>query len=187
MNIERAKSVSDIASPYTSYSRNSLSLKYSNTLNRENGRPLSLVVSLTGNVGGSNSVNDPDAFRDTYSKRSDNTLRGGIQATWRVNTAWLSNLTFSLSTVLSNNTSEQKTNASSPVSTASLHGKEEGYFVATHYAENPNAHILIVPRLLVQHGLRGEPAIRPPHGAEGRSNQEGGEWIYSKSKSAPNT
>ncbi|MGI6521369.1 MAG: TonB-dependent receptor [Fermentimonas sp.] len=183
MNIERVKSVSDIASPYTSYSRNSLSLKYSNTLNRENGRPLSLVVSLTGNVGGSNSANDPDAFRDTYSKRSDNTLRGGIQTTWRVNTAWLSNLAFSLSTVLSNNTSEQKTNASSPVSTASLHGKEEGYFVATHYAENPNAQILIVPRGYWYNTVYEE--NRPSDlrlELKGDLTKKVANWVYSKSK-----
>ena len=52
-NVEDARSFTDIASPYTAYQRNVMTLKYSNTFFR-NTTPLTLHAALTGNVGGYN-------------------------------------------------------------------------------------------------------------------------------------
>ena len=50
-SLERTKSITNLASPYSSYDRNTLSLIYSNTFRRSE-RPIRFTFGLTGNVGG---------------------------------------------------------------------------------------------------------------------------------------
>jgi hypothetical protein len=71
---EHTKSISDPVSPYTSYDRNAFSLKYSNTLNKSRGMPLTFEAGFTGNIGGYDSKADPDQFKNTYTKKRDNNL-----------------------------------------------------------------------------------------------------------------
>ena len=51
LSYERVHSVSDIASPYTSYVRNAFGVRYSNSLHTKTGKTLSVDFSLNGNVG----------------------------------------------------------------------------------------------------------------------------------------
>jgi outer membrane cobalamin receptor len=143
--LEHTLSVSDLASPYTSYARNGLSLRYSNTFNRQSGKPLTLEAGLTGNVGGYHSKGDPDAFVDTYTKMRGNTLRGNVRLSWLPDRSWLTNLEGTASIHYSDNLAEARLNRSSSASIAAIHGQEEGYFVATRYDENPTAPIVIIP------------------------------------------
>ncbi|MDR2847947.1 MAG: TonB-dependent receptor, partial [Bacteroidales bacterium] len=144
MSLEHTKSVADLASPYTSYDRNGLSLYYSNTLNKQH-QPIRIESGITGNIGGYNSKNDPDAFTDTYTKHRDNTLRANIKLNWLLQRSWITNLEASGSVGYADNLSADKTNKSSSSSVATLHGREEGYFVATNYDENPYAPIVLIP------------------------------------------
>jgi len=144
VNIERTLSVADPASPYTSYERNALSLLYDNTFNKSS-RPLTLTFGVTGNLGGYDSKADPDAFKDTYRKIKDNTLRVQAHLNYLPNKRWITNLEVGANVNYNDKLSEEKTNVSSSSSTAVLHGQEEGYFVAQVYDEYPDAPIVLIP------------------------------------------
>ena len=142
---ERARSVSDLASPYTSYVRNALTLKYSNTFLTARHKQVDFDVNLSGNIGGLNSESDPDAFNNTYQKSRDNALRGSISATYLANSAWLSNLSAGLSFSYADKLSEVRTRQSMASTYPSIHSMEEGYFVGEKYEDNPYADITLLP------------------------------------------
>jgi hypothetical protein len=143
-SLERTRSIADLASPYTSYDRNVLSLSYSNTFNR-NSRPLALEAGITGNTGGYNSKDDPDRFVDTYTRVRDNALRASLQLRWLLDKAWLTGLEASAAVSYADKLTETKANKSSSAALAAIHGREEGYFVASLYDENPDAAIVLLP------------------------------------------
>ena len=143
-NIERTKSIKEPMSPYTSYDRNNLSLSYDNTFNR-NRRPLSLMVGLTGNIGGYNTQSDPDNFTGNYSKIKDNTIRLSTKLDYLPNLSWITNVEFTAGIDYSNKIAEQKLNRSSAATVTAIHGKEEGYFVAQNYDQFPDAPIVQIP------------------------------------------
>jgi hypothetical protein len=144
VSFERTRSVSDLASPYTSYDRNVLSLRYANTFNR-NLRPLTFEAGFSGNVGGYNSEGDPDRFVETYTKVRGNTLRADISLQWQLDRAWLTDLEASAAINYSDNLQEDKSNKSNSTSAPALHGTDEGYFVAARYDDNPAADIVLLP------------------------------------------
>lgn len=143
VNGEHTKSISDIASPYTSYDRNSLSLYYTHTL-LKNRKPLAIEYGITGNTGGFNSQSDPDRFVETYSKSKDNTLRSNLSLKWLLNTSWITNLEFYGSANFTNQTSEIKTNHSASSSVSAIHSLSQGYFVGQRYDVNPDSPILLI-------------------------------------------
>ena len=142
---ERTKSTSDIASPHTSYERNVLSLNYSNIFKNNPDRPLNLSAGFTGNIGGYNSKDDPDAFSHNYTKQRDYTFRGHINADWLLNLPWITNVSFSTSISYSDRLNKINTNRNSSSSQPLIHSMEEGYFIATEYDEKPNANIILGP------------------------------------------
>lgn len=144
-NVEHTKSISDLASPYTSYDRNSLSLNYSNTFNR-NARPLTINFGVTGNLGGYDSKADPDLLSDTYTKQDDNALRANFSAKWLLELPWLTSLDASANINYNNKLEEVRTLMSSTASVAAIHTKENGYHVGELYANNPDAAIILIPR-----------------------------------------
>jgi outer membrane cobalamin receptor len=144
LGIEHTRSISSLVSPYTSYARNAVSLLYENTFNKKN-QPLMLTLGLTGNIGGYNSKADPDAFKDTYLKENDNTIRAHFKMNYLFHKPWITNLELSGSVAYSDKLREENTNKSSSSSTAAIHAKEEGYFVAGVYDDNPNAPLLLIP------------------------------------------
>ncbi|MDR3236595.1 MAG: TonB-dependent receptor [Prevotellaceae bacterium] len=142
---EHTKSIAELASPFTSYSRNSLSAHYSNTLHARGGQSVRIESGVTGNIGGYDSKNDPDAFTDTYVKNKNNTLRGRLNVNWLLLRSWITSLEASGAVSYSDNLTEAKENKSTASSVAAIHGKDEGYFVGTMYDENPNAPIVLIP------------------------------------------
>lgn len=144
-SLERTKSTSNLASPHTAYDRNTLTLTYSNILNRNIRQPISLTAGFTGNVGGYNSEADPDAFQDTYTKSRDYTFRGNIGLNWLLSKSWITNLSVSASVSYSDKLSKVNTNKSSASTQPLIHGTQEGYFIATNFDENPNADIILGP------------------------------------------
>lgn len=145
ISIDHTTSVNDIASPYTSYKRNNLALNYSNTFRKETGKPISVKAGIAGNIGGYNSEEDPDSFQETFAKYKDNMLRANFSANWLLNYKWITNLNLSTSYTQSDRKQTVKKNQSSSTSSSAIHGREEGYFVATRYEDNPDAPVLIIP------------------------------------------
>lgn len=142
-SLERASSTSNLASPYSSYSRNTLSLSYSNTFG-SGVRPLSFSAGISGNIGGSNTKSDPDAYKSVYSKTNDNALRGNVSLKWLLNASWITNLELRASFSYSDRKGEALINRSTASSISAAHGKEQGYFQTTDYDLDPSAAILLV-------------------------------------------
>jgi hypothetical protein len=142
---EHLKSISNLASPYTDYKRNELSLNYSNTFNK-NGKPIQISIGVAGNIGGYNSENDPDKFVNTYTKYKDNAIRGNYNFKWLLNKSWITNIENSGSIVFNDKLQESSSNKSYSSSTAALHTLNEGYFIGETYASNPNANIILIPK-----------------------------------------
>lgn len=145
VSFEHTKSVSNIASPYTAYSRNSVTLNYSNTFNRNKRKPILLNLGLAGNTGGYNTKADPDQFVNTYSKAKDDIVRGNLSLKWLLNKKWITNLEFTTSANYNDKKSETSSNKSASSSVAAIHAMQQGYFVGQLYSANPSAEILLIP------------------------------------------
>ena len=140
---EHVKSISDIASPYTSYQRNALTLNYMKYYSWDDGRNLLFDMGASANVGGFNDKDDPDKKSNNYIKVRDNNYRANFKLKYSPQLSWLSSLEFSSSINFSDNLREENTSNSSASSLASMHAIEEGYFIAERYADNPNANIIL--------------------------------------------
>ena len=143
--MEWTRSIANLASPYTSYNRNNVSLRYSNTFNAQSGRPLTLEAGVTGTLGGYHSKGDPDLFVDTWTKVRGNTLRGNLRLSWLADLPWLTNLEGQCTVNYADNLETVRAHKSSSSSIAAVHGLEEGYFVATRYDDNPTAPVVLIP------------------------------------------
>ena len=144
-NLEHTRSISNLASPYTAYSRNNLNLTYSNTLRDSKGHPMQFSASLGGNFGGYNSEADPDEFKDTYTKQRDYLLRANLKFDWLLDRSWISNLSLQAAASYSDRLSETNSNKSSASTQPYIHSTETGYYVGEIYDENPNADIILSP------------------------------------------
>ncbi|MCG2613195.1 carboxypeptidase-like regulatory domain-containing protein [Terrimonas sp. NA20] len=143
-NLEHTRSISNLASPYTTYVRNNLGLNYSNVFNRKSRRPISFEMGLNGNLGGYNSKSDPDLFGNTYVKEKDNALRGNMSVRWQLNKPWITSLEASGTFNLNNRSFEESSAMSTPASRAAIHTMQTGYFVGERYADNPNSNIILI-------------------------------------------
>ena len=143
-SVEHARSFSDVASPYTAYQRNILSLNYMNVLLKRI-TPLTLQIGATGNIGGYNSKTDPDQLFDSYSKSRDNLFKGHLHVNWLLGKSWITNVSLKGSFSYQDKRSEVYEKTSSATTLPYIHTREEGYFVATDYDENPRANIILGP------------------------------------------
>jgi len=144
MSFERARSFSDIASPYTAYQRNVLSMNYMNVF-MKSSTPLTLNIGASGNIGGFDSKADPDRNLDDYSKARDNNFRLNADMRWLLNKSWITNLSMKALLSVSDKKSESYNNANSSSTQAYIHSLEEGYFIAQDYDSNPDAAIILGP------------------------------------------
>ena len=142
---ERARSTADLASPYTSYVRNAITLKYSNTFLTARHRQIDFDWSVSGNIGGYNSKADPDAYRETYARYRDDALRSSLNVNYLVNSPWLSSLNAGVSVSYSDTRTEGKLAQSAASAQPAIHATEDGYFVGEKYETNPDAPIVLLP------------------------------------------
>lgn len=145
LSAEYTNSFTDRRSPYTSYVRRQLSLTYSNLLNSGlfSTTPLRFSLGASGNLGGWNSESDPDLFLGTYENRKDNSFRGNADFNWLLSKPWITSLEFKGSIVYGDRLSKTRSHYSSAAGVVSLHGKEEGYFVAEDYRSDTQPAIMI--------------------------------------------
>ena len=143
-SLEHTRSYSNLASPHTAYQRNTLSLNYRTTVHLAS-QPLMVNLNLGGNLGGYNSKADPDQFVDTYSKARDRVLRGGVQLDWNLDRPWLAALSLHGDFSLADKRRTTQVNDNSSSAQAQIHAREEGYYIATDYDQDPNAPIILGP------------------------------------------
>ena len=130
VSYEWSQSISSLTSPYTTYQRNGLALRYTRQFCKERAMPLNLNVDLKGNLGGYSNEADPDAFSDTYVKQHDYALRGLMRLQWQVGRPWLSWIELSADMSLENKERSENVNRSSATSQPALHVTEQGYHIA---------------------------------------------------------
>lgn len=129
---EYARATKNPVSPYTSYTRTGLSLNYSNTF----AHVLRFSAGLSGNVGGMNSEDDPDAFSGQWERERDNSLRANARLTWLLNKPWITDIALEGSINYLDNLSKHRTYVSTGAMMPAAHSEEEGYFFATMLPEN---------------------------------------------------
>lgn len=130
VSYEWTRSVSNLTSPYTTYQRNGLALRYTRQFLKEKAMPLNFNLDVKGNLGGLNSEADPDAFSDTYTRKRDYALRSLMRVQWQVGRRWLSFLELSADASLEDKEQRVNSNKSSATSQPALHTIEQGYHIA---------------------------------------------------------
>lgn len=126
MNAEWTKATQKLSSPYTSYTRRGLSVGYNNTFHRV----FKFEVGLTGNIGGMNTKDDPDAYEGEYTKIRDNVFRLQTSSTWLLNKNWITNLKFDASIFYNDNRSHTRSFHSYASEQPAVNSELEGYFMA---------------------------------------------------------
>lgn len=137
VSAEWARAVSTLISPYQSYSRSGITFNYSNTFRKV----LRFEAGFSGNIGGMNTKDDPDAHKGEYKKGRENTFRANTSLTWLLNRSWVTNLKFDASVNFEDNLEKYHKFESYSSSLPAVHATEEGYFLAerlplTYFSDN---------------------------------------------------
>lgn len=126
VSAEWTRATQKLSSPYTSYTRRGFSASYSNTFNNV----LKFEVGATGNIGGMNTKNDPDAYKGTWSRVRDNVLRANTSFTWLLRKSWITNLKLDASVNYNDNRSQDHAYGSSASMLPAVHSEIAGYYLA---------------------------------------------------------
>ena len=126
VSAEWTRATQKLSSPYTSYTRRGFSASYSNTFKNV----LKFEAGATGNIGGMNTKNDPDAYKGTWSKVRDNVLRANTSMTWLLRKSWITNLKLDASVNYNDNRSQDHAYGSSASMMPAVHSELAGYYLA---------------------------------------------------------
>ncbi len=126
ISAEWARAIRELISPYESYTRTGFTLGYSNNI----AKGLRLEAGFTGNIGGMNSKDDPDAFSGQYTKERANVLRGNTSLSWQLNRSWITNLKFDASVNFNDNLRHFHKYESFASNQPAVHAEKEGYHLA---------------------------------------------------------
>ncbi|MEG1405474.1 MAG: TonB-dependent receptor, partial [Alistipes sp.] len=125
-SVEYTDATKNPTSPYTSYTRTGLSLNYQNIF----AEVFRFNIGVTGNIGGMNTKDDPDAFVGEFEKDHDNAVRVNTSLNWQLNKSWITNVDFSASINYEDNLVKSHTYNSNASQTPAVHAQEGGYFLA---------------------------------------------------------
>lgn len=125
-SLEWARATKKLVSPYESYTRRGITLSYSNTF----ANHIRFEAGVSGNLGGMNSKDDPDAYSGEYIRGRDNTLRANAALTWMLNKPWITNLSFDASVNFQDNRTLAHSFFSNGSVQPSVHSVNKGYYLA---------------------------------------------------------
>lgn len=136
LGAEWARATKKLVSPYESYTRRGISFAYSNTF----ADVLRFEAGLSGNIGGMDSEDDPDAFSGEFSKVRDNAFRANTSLTWLINRPWATNLALDASVNFADNLSHDRRFNTFGSNQPAVHAESEGYWLAdrlplTYYSD----------------------------------------------------
>lgn len=134
-SVEYARASKNPVSPYTSYTRTGLSMTYTNTF----ARVVRFTAGASGNIGGMNSKDDPDAFTGAWERERDNSLRANTALTWLLHKPWITDLQFDASINYRDNLAKSREYVSNSSRLPAVHSQEEGYYFATLLPETYHA------------------------------------------------
>ena len=127
LSAQWTRATQKLSSPYTSYTRRGFTAEYSVTFRQK----LRLEAGLTGNVGGMDAKDDPDAFSQERTRARDNLLTPHLKATLLLNRSWVTNLSLEASLYYHDQRSREHLYNSYASSQPAVHAEEQGYFPAT--------------------------------------------------------
>ena len=116
-----------ISSPYTAYTRRSLTAEYSHTF----AKIVRLEAGITGNIGGMDSRNDPDVFSEERKRVRDNLFTPHIKAVFLLNRSWVSNFTLEASAYYHDKFSTEHIYNSYASNQPAVHAESKGYYQAS--------------------------------------------------------
>lgn len=125
-SVEYTRATKDPVSPYTSYSRTGISLNYQNTF----AEKLRFNFGITGNLGGMDTEDDPDAQKGEWERARDNALRVNTSLKWQLNRKWITSLDFNASLNYEDKFDRKRTHPTSGSATQAVHSMNEGYYFA---------------------------------------------------------
>ncbi|MBO4924040.1 MAG: TonB-dependent receptor [Bacteroidales bacterium] len=133
---EWARATKKLVSPYESYTRRGITLTYSNTF----ADAFRFEAGASGNLGGMNSEDDPDAFSGEFTKVRDNAFRANSSLTWLLNRPWATNLALDASVNYADNLSHARRFNTFGSNQPAVHAVSEGYWLAdrlplTYYSD----------------------------------------------------
>lgn len=123
---EWARATTKLVSPYTSYTRRTVSAVYSHTFLKK----LRFEFGATANIGGMNSKDDPDANAGNFEKERDNRFRANTSLSWMLGKSWITSLKFEGSVSYTDNLSQVHQYYSSATTQPAAHSMLQGYFWA---------------------------------------------------------
>lgn len=126
ISAEYARAVNSLISPYESYTRSGFSAVYSNTFKQV----VRFEAGVSGNFGGMNTEDDPDAFTGQYSKEHADFLRGNVSVVWLLNRPGITNLKFDASVNYDNSLLHEHLYYSYASEQPAVHAESEGYYIA---------------------------------------------------------
>ena len=126
-SLEWTDAKTKLTSPYTSYTRRNISVGYSNLFKNN----VKFDINVTGNIGGMNSKDDPDAYTGEFEKVRDNVLRAGTSVSWIINKPGITSLNFDASLNYNDNLAHYHQYNSAASTRPAVHSEKEGYFMAS--------------------------------------------------------
>lgn len=123
---EWARATKKLSSPYESYTRRGFSMSYSNNF----AHHLRLESGISGNVGGMNSEDDPDAFSGEYTKARANTVRANSELSWMLNKSWITSLKANASVSFQDDLTQVHQYNTYASSQPAVHSENRGYYLA---------------------------------------------------------
>ena len=126
LSAEWARAVKKLISPYQSYTRTGITLGYTNTF----AKVFRFEAGFTGNIGGMDTKDDPDAFTGEFQKERDNVFRGNTSLTWMLNRSWVTNLKLDASVNFNDNLFRYHKYESYASNQPAVHAEQAGYFLA---------------------------------------------------------
>lgn len=126
LSAEWARAVKKLVSPYESYNRTGITLNYSNNF----AKSLRFEAGFSGNIGGMDSKDDPDAYSGEYEKERDNAFRANTSLNWLLNKNWITSLKFDASVNFNDNLNKHHKYESYASNQPAVHAEKEGYYIA---------------------------------------------------------
>lgn len=123
-SVEYTRATQDPVSPYTSYSRTGISLNYQNTF----AEALRFNFGITGNLGGMDTEDDPDAQNGEWERVSDNALRVNTSLKWQLNRKWITSLDFNASVNYQDKFNRKRTHPTTGSAVQAVHSMTQGYY-----------------------------------------------------------
>ena len=125
-SVEYTRATKNPVSPYTAYSRTGLSLSFRRTF----AGVLRLDAGVTGNIGGLDTKDDPDAEMGEWQRARENALRATASLRWLLNRPWLTDLELSASLDFEDRLDRTHSYESSATPQPAVHATQEGYHLA---------------------------------------------------------